>query len=189
MATKKEIKEILKEANLSESDMQRFWDELIESNSLCKSLHRSGKKWSDLPGHLIRQIPTQKERDLEFAEKKRAEEAEKVTKVKKAEEEKEYYEEHFVEIMIQKIDKHEDLTEKELRRLQEYSVEDIEGDEGRWTRSIDSIVELFGRTFMLHWQRGLTEYQENEFMEQPYEVAKRETTKTVVVTEWVKIGE
>lgn len=93
------------------------------------------------------------------------------------------------EIMIQKIDKHEDLTEKELSRLREYSIEDIEGDEARWTRSIDSIVELCGRTFMLHWQRGLTEYQENEFMIQPYEVAKREITKTVVVTEWVKIGE
>lgn len=189
MATKKEIKAILKELNVTETDMQHFWDELIEINSLCKSLHRSGKKWSDLPVHLIRQIPTQKEKDLEATEKRSVEEAEKAAAVERAKKEKAYYNEHFEEIMIQKIDKHEDLTEKELSRLREYSIEDIEGNEGRWTRSIDSIVELCGRTFMLHWQRGLTEYQENEFMIQPYEVAKREITKTVVVTEWVKIGE
>ena len=34
-------------------------------------------------------------------------------------------------------------------------------------------------------KRGLTEYQENAFYEQPYEVEKRTYEKTITVTEWI----
>lgn len=42
-------------------------------------------------------------------------------------------------------------------------VEEIEGDTGRWTRMMTSIVEHEGRFFAVEWQSGLTEMQEDEF--------------------------
>lgn len=185
MALKKEIKAFLKETNYTEKDIQTFWDELIETNRKCKQLHNSGTNWSDLNIYLIKQLPTQKEKDLISAEKTKKEEAEKQALELKEKQEKEYYNSHFAEIMISKIGNGEELTEYELNRLRDYSIEDIEGDESRWTRHIDSIIDINGRTFMLCWERGLTEYQENGFYTQPCEVEKKTTTKTIIVTEWV----
>lgn len=188
MATKKVIKEILKEMNLKESDMQKFWDELTESNWKCKSLHNSGKNWTDLNDYLIRQIPTQKQRDIEFTEKKTQEEESEKLRKEKEEQQRKYYNEHFEEIIVSKIDRHENLTEDELKIIRGYSIEDIEGEESRWTRHIESIISMCGRFFALDWERGLTEYQENGYYNQPYEVEKKTVTKTITVVEWVMKG-
>lgn len=185
MALKKEIKAFLKESNFTENDMQNFWDKLIETNKKCKHLHNSGMNWSDLNIYLIKQLPMQKEKDLLSTEKAKKEEEEKQAAKLKEEQDREYYNKNFAEIMVEKIDNKEDLTESELESMRDYSIEDIEGDEGRWTRSIDSVIEINGRTFMLCWERGLTEYQENGFYHQPFEVEKKITTKTITVTEWV----
>lgn len=185
MATKKEIKEILKELNLIEKQMDEFWTRCYDTNFIVKNLTDNGKTWRDMNGSVIRKLPTQKERDLESIEKKRVEDEEKTKKELEEKQSEDYYYEHFEELMVEKIDKNEKLTERELSEIREYSIEDDEGDEGRWVRHMTSIVEMCGRFFELNWSRGLTEYQENEFYDQPFEVVKSTYEKTITVTEWV----
>lgn len=43
MATKKDIKALLKRLSITENDMDNYWSELIETNWKVKSLNRSGK--------------------------------------------------------------------------------------------------------------------------------------------------
>lgn len=184
MNTKKQIKELLNEMGYSEEEMNVFWGELIRTNWICKALHNSGKNWKDLNISLIRGIPTQKERDevimKEIKEKKKKEEEDKKRK--------EYYEEHFEEIMVNKIDSKEKLTEYELKTLvYNYEIESIKGENNRWTRDVDTVVELCGRFFMIPWQEGLTEYQEDEFYIQPYEVKQVKYQKVIDVVEWKAI--
>lgn len=71
----------------------------------------------------------------------------------------------------------------------EFDIERIVGDNRRWQREVRSICELGDRAFAVDWQEGLTECQENEFWEQPYEVVKKEHEETIKVTEWVKKAE
>ena len=95
----------------------------------------------------------------------------------------------YEEYMLGKIDSGEELTETELSELcWNFNVVDISyGENRRWSRSIRSIIEICGRYFALDWEAGLTEYQENEFYNQPVEVEKKEYTKTITVTEWNEI--
>lgn len=105
------------------------------------------------------------------------------------EKDKKYYWEHFDEIMLEKIDKGELLTESEIRSLV-WESEEVDrgyGENRRWTRSVTSIVNLCGRYFAIPWEEGLTECQENEYYYQPYEVEKKTSTKTITVTEWVPL--
>lgn len=186
----KGLKKWLKEHNYTEEQMQAWWDELIEINSTVKALHNSGFNWDQTNLSILEQIPTEKERTLRRLEEKRIkEEQEKAEKESKALE-KEYYEEHFEEIIVQKIDKKEPLTEKELRILvYEYEYSKEEGANNRWTRSMYTVVNLCNRFFMVNWHQALTEYQEDEFMYQPYEVELHEYEKTIIVKEWVKKGD
>lgn len=89
--------------------------------------------------------------------------------------------------MINKITNGEKLSKNELRDLVEFEIDRIEGDDRRWSRTITSICELDGRYFKLVWEHGLTEMQENEYYNQPYEVKKHTYEKTITVTEWIKI--
>lgn len=85
--------------------------------------------------------------------------------------------------LLNKIDNGIELSEKELKMLVwEYEIDASYGENRRWSRSVTTIVQLGDRYFAIEWEEGLTEMQENEFYEQPYEVEK--TEKTVVVTEW-----
>lgn len=184
MATKKEIKELLKELGQTELQMDAFWNELIETNWKVKSLSNAGKTWRDMNASVIKEIPTQKQRDLEFAERGALEEQTKKLAELEAKTKQKYYNDHFEEIIINKIDNGEKLSERELSTLVwEY---EIERDNGRWTRSISSVVQLQDRCFCLNWEEGLTESQENEFYYQPYEVEKKTYEKTITVTEWIK---
>ena len=95
----------------------------------------------------------------------------------------------FQKKILEKIDTGEELSESELSRLcYEHSIWDEDGDEGRWTRSVESVIELDGRYFSIIWDRGLTECQENEFWNQPVEVRKHTYEKTIEVTEWIPIN-
>jgi len=97
--------------------------------------------------------------------------------------------ENFEMSMINKIDSGEKLTEKELRDLiLNYGKESDEGENRRWSCTVTTIVELFGRTFAVEWERGLTEMQENEYYSQPYEVELKTSEKIVIVKEWVAIN-
>lgn len=93
----------------------------------------------------------------------------------------------YEEEMYQKITSGEKLTERELRSLvQEFDpVEEIEGSDHRWTRDVETIVELCGHYYSIGWQRALTECQEHEFWDQPVEVKPHE--KWVKETEWVSV--
>lgn len=59
----------------------------------------------------------------------------------------------------------------------------VEGNESRWTRAMDTIIKVGKDYWDIPWERGLTEYQENEYWEQPFRVKPVE--KIVKVTEWV----
>ena len=67
-------------------------------------------------------------------------------------------------------------------------VEEIEGEDRRWSRTNLVIFEVGEKYFELEYEHGLTEYQENEYWAQiPIEVKKVE--KTVIITDWEEIKE
>lgn len=68
----------------------------------------------------------------------------------------------------------EELTEQEMRHLVYYGdyVDEIEGAEGRWQREIQTIIEINDELYAIDWQRGLTEYQKDVFLAQPYKVKR-----------------
>ena len=89
--------------------------------------------------------------------------------------------------MLEKIDNGKQLNTEELCDLcHEYKIVDlIAGEDRRWFRSITCIVQLGDRFFSITYDKGLTECQENEYYNQPFEVEKHTTEKTIVVTEWL----
>ena len=170
---------LLKELGYTEEDMQRFWDECVEINHRAISaLAKAGLNWTDLCIHQISQLPDLKDSTLKARQEKAEKEAKEKAEKERIEEEKAYYEEHFEEILVKKIDAGESLTESELSDMRDFSIERDYGENRRWQRSVYDICMMCGRYFALTWEEGLTESQENEFFEQPYEVFK--TTKIVV---------
>lgn len=88
----------------------------------------------------------------------------------------------FEREMLEKIVKGERLTERELSSLvyEGEEVNEIEGEDTRWTRCMTTVINLCGKNVAIDWQKGLTECQENEFYDQPYFVEKKERVVTVV---------
>ena len=81
----------------------------------------------------------------------------------------------------QKIYNGEELTEEELDEL--LCCDDIKtyyGDNNRWQRSVETIFKIGDKLFELDYYQGLTEYQDNSYPNQPYEVFKH--TKEVTTT-------
>ena len=183
------LRKWLKEHNRTPEEMQKYWDELIEINSTVRALHNSGFNWDETNLSILAQLPYEKERTLRALEERRIkEEQEKAEKEAKLKAEKEY-EENFESIMVNKIDNNEKLSEKELRILvNEYEYSEEAGGTGRWTQHMHTVVKLENRFFMIVWERGLTEYQENQFLYQPYEVELHEYKKVITVKEWIKKG-
>lgn len=87
---------------------------------------------------------------------------------------------------LERFDKGEEFSEYELSLIpwEMNIVETINGENQRWTRPVQTIFEVEDRLFALDWFQGLTESQEHEFFDQPYEVEKR--TRTIVINEYVK---
>lgn len=188
MAYKKDIKPLLKELGYTWEQMQAFWDECIEINFKIKALANSGKNWNDLPLHLIKELPTLKETTLRQQEEEEYRKEQEALEQEKRKADEKYYNEHFDEIVLSKIDSKIPLTGNELSTLvYEYAVDRENGENRRWTRSVYTVIELLGRYFQICWEEGLTECQENEFLEQPIEVVKHTYEKTIVVTEWRKV--
>lgn len=184
MATKKEINEFLKENNYTMEQMDKYWKDLYNINSKVSALTDIGKDWTELNISLIKQIPTQSDKDLKRIE----EEKRKEDELKKKEEDKKYYEEHFEEIMCNKILNKEDLSEDELKRVvYDYEIESDYGENERWTRNVISICKLNGKYFSVNWNEGLTEMQPNDFYNQPDEVELKEYEKTITVREWIPV--
>lgn len=187
MASKEDIKLWLKDNNLTLEDVDRIWEECCEVNRTCKLLQMSGKTWNDLSMYLINKLPTLKEETLKKQKEQEEAKMEKANEEIMDKENEEYCWGHFDKVMIEKIDKGEKLTEKVLRTLVlDNEIESKYGENNRWTRSVFTVIELCGRYFGIAWEEGLTECQEDEFYEQPYEVEKKTYEKTITVTEWLK---
>ena len=96
--------------------------------------------------------------------------------------------EEQLEPILQKLyDGHKDFSEEELSQLTEYDHDTIEGEDRRWYKSTETIIKVKDKFFSLVWDQGLTEYQDNQFSDQPEEVTLTETTKTIVVKSYTKV--
>lgn len=93
----------------------------------------------------------------------------------------------YEEALLQKIDNREKLKRSEITEVLEHEIESSYGDNRRWSRSVTTISKIGDRYFSTNWEEGLTEYQENEYYEQPVEVKKKTYEKTITVTEWVPV--
>ena len=95
--------------------------------------------------------------------------------------------------IIEKMYASEPLSEKELKLLAtgwgsgcdaepgEFKIiDEIEGDSGRWTKGMETIIQVGDDLWSIPWQQGLTEYQENEFWDQPVRVERKERVVTSV---------
>lgn len=188
MAYKKEIKPWLAENGYTWEDMDKFWKDACEVNYKCQLLKKVGKSWNDMNMFAIQQLPSLKEETLKRIQQNEEEERMKAEEEQKKKDAEKYYWDHFDEIMVKKIDDGESLTEKELK-CAVFETNEIDreyGENRRWSRGVSSIVEMCGRYFCIVWDEGLTECQENEFYDQPYEVEKCTYEKTITVTEWKK---
>lgn len=180
MASNKEIKDYLRESGYTEIDMKNFWNENIGTNKVITSLNKYGKTWKDLNLPCIKQLPTQKQRDLEYFENRRQENERKIKEEKEKVDFEKWKEEHFEEYIVNKIDNKGDLTDDEIKRvIWDYKFEEEERDSGRWTQSMETHVKLMDRFFSVYWEMGLTEYQSNEYPEQPVEIEKVEYDKLI----------
>ena len=183
----KEQKEWMKENGYTVEQMDSFWKENVGTNFVITNLDKSGMTWRDLNLPVLKKLPTQKERDAQIKAEHLRQEEEKAAEELRKQQEKEYYQNHFEEIMVKKINNGEPLTERELSEVVcGFAYDSDYGDNRRWTRTITTIVKLCDRYFSIDWEEGLTERQENEFYNQPFEVYPHSYEKTITVTEWVK---
>lgn len=183
----KEQKEWMKENGYTVEQMDSFWKENVGTNFVITNLDKSGMTWRDLNLPVLKKLPTQKECDAQIKAERLRQEEEKAAEELRKQQEKEYYQNHFEEIMVKKIDNGEPLTERELNEVvYGFSYDSDYGDNRRWSRTVTTIVKLCDRYFSIDWEEGLTEYQENEFYDQPFEVYPHSYEKTITVTEWVK---
>lgn len=185
LTTKEERKQILKELNLTKAEMESIWEELCKVNKKAKELSDLGKTWKDFSYSTIKEIPKllQLKKDANVENKNEENNIVKENNIVTVDrkEEKDY---------LFKIDNGICLSESELKYLVfNYSIEDIEGDSSRWTKHMDTVVELNGRMFMIPWESELTENQENDFYEQPKEVKLIVSKEYVEQKHWVDIDQ
>lgn len=96
--------------------------------------------------------------------------------------------------LVRKIKNGEELSEEELSDIAYGDVEGLsdyikeEGEDRRWLRSVSTFFKTDDdRWFCLEWEHGLTENQDDEFWDQPYEV-KREVKEVVTeVNVWTPV--
>ena len=95
--------------------------------------------------------------------------------------------------------KNKTFTENELQEIIENYLFTNEGDKipyeiidtiysnelNRWSRNVETIIEYKNKYYSIIWEEGLTEYQDNQFYEQPVEVIKK--TKIIEQNYWVEV--
>ena len=93
--------------------------------------------------------------------------------------------------LIEKMRNGVNLTEDEIKSIvcensEEFAdykyITCVEGKASRWTRSMAEIFEIDGEYWAVPWQNGLTEYQEDTYIGQPYRVEPIEET----IIKWIK---
>jgi len=89
------------------------------------------------------------------------------------------------------------FTEEELQELIQDYLFTSQGDKipyeiidtiynnklNRWSRDAQTIIKYKNKYYSILWKEGLTEYQDNEFYKQPYEVIKK--TKIIEQDYWI----
>lgn len=83
----------------------------------------------------------------------------------------------------------DELPEDALKRLAlepPILVDEVEGDFHRWDREVKTVFKLEGddRLWAIDWRNALTELQEDEFCEQPYQVTMMERKVTAILREY-----
>lgn len=76
------------------------------------------------------------------------------------------------------------FTENDLWELMYEPVERINGDNRRWSRTVETIVKMKDRYFSICHEEGLTESQESYINGQPLEVVRKEKQVTKVYWEY-----
>lgn len=181
MMTKAKLNKWLKDNNLTRKEMQEIWDKLLEiEHGTIVLLNKAGISWEQLESYQLEQLPTEYERTIKDRELRAKAEQERLMEEEKKKNCAHYYEEHFEEIMIEKIEKKEELTECELERLLEYELEDEREyeEKRRWSQFVTSIIRLKDRYYSILWDMALTENGVNTFSYQPTEIYP--TTKFIV---------
>ena len=94
--------------------------------------------------------------------------------------------------MLEVIDSEFELSESHLQKLVgRFEIESTKGENRRWSRSVESICKVGDRYFMVDWEEGLTENQDDGYYDQPIEVKlfeeERTVTRTFMYREWVKV--
>ena len=72
----------------------------------------------------------------------------------------------------QKVLNKQDLTESEIKFLvyEGDEIDTLTGEKHRWCTFDSTIIKIKEKLYCIDWECGLTEYQDNYFPNQPYEV-------------------
>lgn len=85
--------------------------------------------------------------------------------------------------ILAKIKRKEPLSQNELEDvIFKYNVYTDEGGDSRWYRYMSTISKLDDTYVVTNWKHGLTEYQENEYDEEPIIVTKIKTEEIKMYT-------
>lgn len=164
----------LEKLGYTREEMQKFWDDALEVNRVVQGIAKCGKTWKDLNEYQLASLVNLKEKTLkQLAEQEAKKKAEEEAK-KKAEEDKKYYQEHFEEIVCDKLLNGVALTNKEFSSLVfEFDVEEVDAGEvyknGQYVTTISCIN---GHYFEIYWRRDNSEWGAHQFDETPFEVKK-----------------
>ena len=165
---------ILENLGYTREQMQKFWDDALEVNWKIQSIAKCGKDWKDLNEYQLADLVNLKEKTLEqLAEKEAKEKAEEEAK-ENARKVREYYQEHFEEIVCNKILSGVALERKEFDSLVfEYDVAELNaGEVYKNYQDITTISELNGHYFKINWRMDLSDFGEHQFDNAPIEVKK-----------------
>lgn len=188
MNTKSKLKEFLNKHNLTDDGMKAIWEELAKISEVANCIYKSVEQnWQKIPLHLLEESLTAKEKILAKREEEERKKIEQQTNQQIKEQSTRYYEEHFQEIILKKIENKEWLTAEDVELLineDNFYIETVVIDKYDWTELVNTIIKLGGKYYSVYWQRALTENQENFFESQlALEVEKR----AIETYSWVEI--
>lgn len=194
------IDKILEENGWTREFMDGEWERAMRAlddgckNPALAAFANESRTWVALPKHLIVQVPGLADRMYTRKAEREAKEAAEEAERKARAEARSYYYDHVEEILVAKIDAGEELSESEVEDLVMFCdhYADEEGDDRRWTREVTTYIRTeAGRFFRICWERGLTESQEDFYLEQPVEVCLHEREKVIRVVErtWTEVGD
>lgn len=96
-----------------------------------------------------------------------------------------------MEEIYKKLQNKEMLSEEEIESLvwDSEQVYEEAGKDHRWQKEMFTVVKVENKFYGICWMKGLTEYQENEYFEQPFEVGCENKTEVVKKEIWKPINE